>query len=207
MAQAGQYWLMKSEPEAYSIHDLAAEPTRTTHWDGVRNYQARNFMRSMGVGDRVLFYHSNVEPPAVAGAAVVARMAYPDFTALDPADKHYDPKATQESPIWEMVDIRLDRVFSQPIPLDALRANPGLKGMELLRRGSRLSVQPVSREHFEIVLKLADQAPAEPAAPAASLKRRAASAGRATHKAAKSRKVPQKQATRESQRRARGSRA
>jgi predicted RNA-binding protein with PUA-like domain len=157
MPQAVQHWLMKSEPEAYSIHDLAAEPTRTTHWDGVRNYQARNFMRSMHLGDRVLFYHSNAEPPAVAGTAVVAKTAYPDFTALDPADKHYDPKATQENPIWEMVDVKLERVFDRSIGLDELRATPGLKGMELLRRGSRLSVQPVSQEHFEIVLKLAEK--------------------------------------------------
>ena len=170
MAQAVQYWLMKSEPEAYSIHHLAAEPTRTTHWDGVRNYQARNFMRSMRVGDRVLFYHSSADPPAVAGTAVVARAAYPDFTALDPADGHYDPKSTRENPIWEMVEIKLDRVFPRPIPLDVLRARAELKGMELLRRGSRLSVQPVSREHFEIVLKLAEQAPPRP--PEAALKPR-----------------------------------
>src|SRR5262245_49389613 len=129
MAQATQYWLMKSEPEAYSIHDLARAPTRTTHWDGVRNYQARNFMRAMQVGDQVLFYHSSAEPPAVAGTAVVARAAYPDFTALDPTDKHYDPKATQENPIWAMVDVKLDRVFDRPISLHELRTTPGLKGM------------------------------------------------------------------------------
>jgi predicted RNA-binding protein with PUA-like domain len=154
-AKTVNYWLMKSEPEAFSIHDLARAPRKTTFWDGVRNYQARNFMRSMKVGDRVLFYHSNADPPCVAGTAVVAKEAYPDFTALDPNDKHYDPKATRENPIWEMVDIRLDEVFPQPVPLDALRATPALKGMELLRRGSRLSVQPVSKEHFEVVLKLA----------------------------------------------------
>lgn len=172
MTEATRYWLMKSEPEGYSIHDLAREPTQTTHWDGVRNYQARNFMRAMQVGDRVLFYHSNAEPPAVVGTAVVARTAYPDFTALDPSDKHYDPKATQEEPIWEMVDVKLERVFDRPIPLDELRATPELKGMELLRRGSRLSVQPVSREHFQIVLKLAGQPPRGAASPAAGAKRR-----------------------------------
>lgn len=161
-----QYWLMKSEPEAYSIHDLAKEPTRTTFWDGVRNYQARNFMRAMKAGDRVLFYHSNADPPAVAGTATVVRTAYPDFTALDPEDKHYDPKATQDNPIWEMVDVKLERIFPRPIPLDELRATPGLKGMELLRRGSRLSVQPVSKEHFEIVLRLADKPAAGEAKPA-----------------------------------------
>jgi predicted RNA-binding protein with PUA-like domain len=157
MPQAVQHWLIKSEPESYSIQDLAREPTRTTHWDGVRNYQARNFMRSMRVGDRVLFYHSNAEPPAVVGTAAVARTAYPDFTALDPADKHYDPKATRENPIWEMVDVKLQQVFDRPVSLDELRNVASLKGMELLRLGSRLSVQPVSKEHFEIVLKLAEQ--------------------------------------------------
>jgi predicted RNA-binding protein with PUA-like domain len=161
MADSRQYWLMKSEPESYSIHDLAAEPTRTTFWDGVRNYQARNFMRAMKVGDGVLFYHSSADPPAVAGTAVVAKEAHPDFTALDPKDHHYDPKATRENPIWEMVEIKFERAFDQPIPLDVLRATPGLKGMELLRRGSRLSVQPVSKEHFEIVLKLADKVAAQ----------------------------------------------
>jgi predicted RNA-binding protein with PUA-like domain len=194
MAEAAQYWLMKTEPEAYSIHDLAREPTRTTHWDGVRNYQARNFMRAMRVGDRVLFYHSIAEPPAVVGTAVVDKTAYPDFTALDPADKHFDPKATQENPIWAMVDVKLERVFDRQIALDELRATPGLKGMELLRRGSRLSVQPVSKEHFEIVLKLAEKPESgsrEPAAPtqkrAAPLKR-AARSSRPPKKAKEARK-------------------
>ncbi len=157
MPEAARYWLMKSEPESYSIHDLAGEPTRTTHWDGVRDYQARNFMRSMKVGDRVLFYHSSVEPPAVVGTAVVARAAYPDFTALDPDDEHHDPKATREDPIWEMVDVKLERVFARPVPLDELRGTPKLEGMELLRRGSRLSVQPVSKQHFELVVELAER--------------------------------------------------
>jgi predicted RNA-binding protein with PUA-like domain len=171
MAGATQYWLIKSEPEAYSIHDLEREPTRTTHWDGVRNYQARNYMRAMQAGDWVLFYHSNAEPPAVVGTALVTRTAYPDFTALDPDDKHYDPKATQENPIWEMVDVKFDRAFHRPIGLDELRATPGLKGMELLRRGSRLSVQPVSKEHFEIVLKLAEKPPAKADAGTSSSRR------------------------------------
>jgi predicted RNA-binding protein with PUA-like domain len=174
MAETIGHWLMKSEPESYSIHDLAAEPTRTTYWSGVRNYQARNFMRSMRVGDRVLFYHSNADPPAVAGTAIVVRTAYPDFTALDPDDDHYDPKSTRENPIWEMVDIRFERAFPRPVPLDVLRGTPGLKDIELLRHGSRLSVQPVSAEHFEIVLKLADRTLTK--SPATSSKQKKAAA-------------------------------
>lgn len=162
-----QYWLMKSEPESYSIRDLAREPTKTTHWDGVRNYQARNFMRSMQIGDRVLFYHSNAEPPAVVGTATVAKTAYPDFTALDPSDHHYDPKSTQENPIWEMVDVRFEGEFARPIPLDALRANDALEGLELLRRGSRLSVIPVSAEHFQAIVAMADGGTGDDTAPAA----------------------------------------
>ena len=155
MATGVQYWLMKTEPTSYSIQHLAREPKKTTHWDGVRNYQARNFMRAMKVGDRVLFYHSGAKPPAVAGTAKVVREAYPDFTALDSREHHYDPKATHENPIWEMVDLKLDEVFAEPVPLPTLKDTPALKGMELLRRGSRLSVQPVSKKHFETVLNLA----------------------------------------------------
>ncbi len=167
MARAVNYWLMKTEPESYSIHDLAAEPDKTTFWDGVRNYQARNFMRSMKVGDRVLFYHSNANPPAVAGTAVVCREAYPDFTQFDPNQKHYDPDSSHDNPRWDMVDIRLESVFKVPVPLDVLRGRKDLEGMELLRRGSRLSVQPVSREHFEIVLSIAKTLAADPAAASA----------------------------------------
>ena len=160
MAKAVQYWLMKSEPGAFSIDDLANETNQTTFWDGVRNYQARNFMRSMKVGDRVLFYHSNSDPPAVAGTAVVTCEAYPDFTARDRNNKHYDPKATSENPIWEMVDIKLDTIFPELLSLKQLKETASLEGMELLRRGSRLSVQPVSKQHFHVVLKLARQAAA-----------------------------------------------
>ncbi len=118
------YWLVKSDAGCFSIQDLAAEPGGTTCWSGVRNYQARNTLRDdMKLGDRVLFYHSG-EEPAVAGTAVVAREAYPDHTAWDPADEHYDPKASAENPIWQMVDIRLDSIFPQPLPLAELRACP-----------------------------------------------------------------------------------
>ena len=152
-----RYWLMKSEPSAFSIQDLQNIRNQTTCWDGVRNFQARNFMRAMRKGDQVLFYHSNADPPAVMGVAKVAKEAYPDHTAFDPKDRHYDPKSRPEKPLWDMADIKLVRVFDRPIPLDRLREESGLKKMELLRRGSRLSVQPVRTEEWRVVLKLADR--------------------------------------------------
>jgi|SRR5579884_2481253 len=152
---AKRYWLMKSEPNTFSIHDLARAPKQTTCWDGVRNYQARNFMRDMAVGDQVLFYHSNADPPAVVGIAEVVRPAYPDSTAFDPHDPHYDPKSTRDKPIWDMVDIRLVKIFKRPLSLDRLRKERALKGMELLRKGSRLSVQPVRPEEWAALLALA----------------------------------------------------
>lgn len=153
---ARRYWLMKSEPSAFSIQDLQQSRNRTTSWDGVRNFQARNFMRAMEPGDQVLFYHSNADPPAAMGIAEVVKQAYPDDTAFDPSDKHYDPKSRPDKPLWDMVDIKLVRIFPSPVGLDRLRQEPGLKRMELLRKGSRLSVQPVRPEEWRIVLKLAD---------------------------------------------------
>lgn len=155
MSTIARRWLMKSEPSAFSIQDLQKIRGQTTCWDGVRNFQARNFMRAMRKGDQVLFYHSNAEPPAVMGIAEVVKEAYPDRTAFDPKDKHYDPRSTPDEPLWDMVDIRLVRVFQCPIPLDRLRQEPGLKRMELLRKGSRLSVQPVRPEEWATILKLA----------------------------------------------------
>jgi len=150
------YWLLKSEPDSYSIEDLAAEPKQRTHWDGVRNYQARNFMRDeFRSGDRVLFYHSNAKPAGVAGTAKVVREAYPDFTAWDKTNDHYDPKSSPENPRWVMVDIQLEEIFPRLIPLSELREVPALKDMELLRKGSRLSVQPVRKKEFDAILKLA----------------------------------------------------
>jgi predicted RNA-binding protein with PUA-like domain len=154
---------MKSEPEAFSIDDLARAPKQTTCWDGVRNYQARNFMRAMRVGDQVLFYHSNAEPPAIVGLAEVMKTAYPDHTAFDPKDKHYDPKSTPAKPLWDMVDIRLARKFPEPLGLGVLRKIPALKKMELLRKGSRLSVQPVRAGEWEAILALSQQPPKKPA--------------------------------------------
>jgi predicted RNA-binding protein with PUA-like domain len=152
---ARRYWLMKSEPTAFSIQDLADAKGRTTQWDGVRNYQARNYMRAMRVGDQALFYHSNADPPSAVGIVRVVREAYPDHTAFDPANSHYDPSSTPAKPLWDMVDIQLVRVFARPLSLDLLRKQPGLRAMELLRKGSRLSVQPVSRQEWQTILKLA----------------------------------------------------
>lgn len=152
-----KYWLMKSEPGSFSIDDLNKSTKKTTCWDGVRNYQARNYMREMVKGDQILFYHSSIEPAGIVGIAEVSRSAYPDHTALDPKDHHYDPKSTPENTIWEMVDIRLVRVFAVMITLDELRGVAGLESMELLRKGSRLSVQPVKPEEWKIILKLADK--------------------------------------------------
>jgi predicted RNA-binding protein with PUA-like domain len=145
---------MKTEPGCFSIDDLAAAPERTSMWDGVRNYQARNFMRDdMRPGDPVLFYHS-VTNPGIVGVAEVAGSAYPDPTQWDPENEHFDPASPENKPRWYLVDIRLVRKFSAPLPLPLLREQPELAGMELLRKGSRLSVQPVRPEEFEAVLAL-----------------------------------------------------
>lgn len=151
-----KFWLMKTEPTCYSIDDLAKEKKQTTCWDGVRNYQARNFMRDdMKVGDQVLFYHSNAKPPGVAGVATIAKESYVDHTAFDRRDKHFDPKSTAEKPRWFMVDIQFKQKFKELISLDDLRPVKALDNMELLRKGSRLSVQPVSKKEFDAILKIA----------------------------------------------------
>jgi predicted RNA-binding protein with PUA-like domain len=154
MPKKRQYWLMKSEPSAFSIDDLRRASRQTTGWDGVRNYQARNFMRSMAIGDRVLFYHSNAEPPAVVGIAEVVKTAYADPTQFDRKDEHYDPESNPSTPRWDMVDIKYIRKFSQPVSLDQLRKDPKLKDMVLLRKGSRLSVQPVTPAEWEYILTI-----------------------------------------------------
>ncbi|NJB69007.1 putative RNA-binding protein with PUA-like domain [Desulfobaculum xiamenense] len=154
---ARRYWLLKSEPGAYSIDDLAAEPGGVGAWDGVRNYQARNILRDkMRVGDLALFYHS-VTAPGVVGVAEVVREGYPDHTAQDPTAAHYDPRSTPENPVWYMVDVRLVCRFSRSLSLKFLRTVAGLENMELLRKGSRLSVQPVSPEEFSIILDLSGE--------------------------------------------------
>lgn len=153
-----KYWLMKTEPGCFSIDHLMALPEQTTSWDGVRNYQARNFMRDeMAIGDMVLFYHS-LTNPGIVGTAEVARESYPDHTAFNQEGRHYDPKSTPEKPLWFMVDIRFVEKFAHPVSLASLRGIKGLERMELLRKGSRLSVQPVRREEYEIVLRIANNA-------------------------------------------------
>ena len=149
-----QYWLMKSEPDVFSFDDLKKRPNKTEPWNGVRNYQARNFMRdSMQVGDQVLFYHSNANPPGVAGIAEVASKAYPDLTQWDTKSEYYDPKATRDNPRWYLVDVRWKADFKRYLSLDELRANPDLLGLLVTKPGQRLSVQPVEKHHFEIICR------------------------------------------------------
>ena len=150
-----RYWLFKSEPTAYSFTDLQNEEDQTAEWDGVRNYQVRNFMRDdMQVGDGVLFYHSTAKPLAVVGTATIVSGAYPDATAFDPAEKHYDTKSNPDNPAWLMVDIKADKEFVRPITLAEIKQNPRLQDMYLVRRGMRLSVQPVTKDEWDEVTSL-----------------------------------------------------
>ncbi|MFI5348728.1 MAG: EVE domain-containing protein [Elusimicrobiota bacterium] len=146
------YWLMKSEPDVFSIDDLAKKGV--AGWDGVRNYQARNFMKAMKPGDRVYFYHSNAFPPGIAGIAEVAKPAYPDPTQFDPKAGHYDPKALPDQPIWYQVDLRFVKKFARFLSLDELRGVPALAGMPLFNR-SRLSVQPVTAAQWKTIAAFA----------------------------------------------------
>lgn len=147
-----QYWLMKTEPESFSIDDL--KRLKKDAWSGVRNYQARNFMKEMKVGDAVLFYHSSTTPPGVAGLAKVVALAHPDETQFDKKSPYYDPKATKAKPIWYCVDVGYVQKFQKLIPLEKLRAVKALKNMVLLERGSRLSVQPVTKKEYAAIIKL-----------------------------------------------------
>jgi predicted RNA-binding protein with PUA-like domain len=150
------YWLFKSEPASYSFESLMAEPDRTTGWDGVRNYQARNFLRDqIKIGDGVLFYHSSAAPPCIAGIAEVVRAGHPDPTAFDPKDKHYDPKSDPSQPTWYQVSIKAVRPIEPPLGLPFLSTVAELSRMELLRKGSRLSVQPVTPAEWKTILALA----------------------------------------------------
>ena len=152
-----KHWLMKSEPETFCIDDLAKSPRKTTHWDGVRNYQARSFMRDdMRIGDTAFFYHSNCEEPAIVGIVKVVKRGYPDHTAFDKNDKHYDADSDPEHPRWYMVDVRFERKLAAPITLATLRehSSGALKGLALLQRGNRLSITPVSAAHWNFILSL-----------------------------------------------------
>ena len=159
VSPSGNYWLVKSEPDVFSIDDLINANRQTTCWDGVRNYQARNTLRdSMKVGDFVLFYHSNAKPPGVAGVVKVVREGYPDPTAFDPEDPHFDPKSKRDQPTWMMVDLQFVEKFEQELGLPELKSMPELKDMQLLQRGSRLSVQSVRPAEFQTVVKAARSA-------------------------------------------------
>ena len=151
-----RHWLVKSEPDVFSFDDLMAKPSRTTHWDGVRNYQARNTMRDdMKKGDLVFFYHSSTDPAAIVGIAEVVREGYPDASALDPADSHFDPKSKADTPTWYMVDLKGMDKLPRPLSLAELRGVKGLEKMTLLQKGSRLSVQPVTAAEWTVITKLA----------------------------------------------------
>ena len=150
-----KYWLMKSEPHVFSLADLKNSPYSTTYWDGVRNYQARNFMRDqMKKGDLVLYYHSNCDQPGVVGIAAVTKEAYPDHTSWDPDSNYFDPKSTKEDPRWFMVDITWKRAFKRLVSLQEMKETPKLAEMRVVQRGQRLSVQPVEKRHFDLVVKM-----------------------------------------------------
>ncbi len=152
---ANKYWLFKSEPGVFSIEDLERAAKKTTCWDGVRNYQARNFLRDqVAIGDQILFYHSNADPPAIAGIATVIKAGYPDPSAFDCKSDHFDQKSNSESPTWFAVDIKHSKTLNRPITLAQLRANARLKKMVLLQKGSRLSIQPVTREEWDEIMEM-----------------------------------------------------
>ena len=147
-----KHWLMKSEPDAFSIDDLARVGTEP--WSGVRNYQARNFMRQMTPGDQVFFYHSSTAVPAIVGVAEVATLPYPDPTQFQKKSHYFDPKSTREEPRWQLVDVRFVRKFAEPVTLEAMKQVPALEGFALLQCGSRLSVLPVTPAQWKTILKL-----------------------------------------------------
>lgn len=149
---------MKSEPDAFGINDLYNKPNQTEHWDGVRNYQARNMMRdAMKLGDQVFFYHSNSEQPGIVGIMEVVKEGYPDFTAFDPDDAHFDPKSDPYKPRWMMVDVRFVKTLSRTISLRELKARQELVNMAVVRPGNRLSIMPVSADEWQFILGLEQQ--------------------------------------------------
>ena len=153
---AKKYWLFKSEPDCFSIDDLKKLPGQRSSWDGVRNYQARNMLRDdIKTGDEVFFYYSNTKIPGIAGICTVVKDGYPDHTAQDPENIHFDPKATKEKPIWYMVDVKFKEKFKDIISLTQLKEIPGLEEMVVVQRGSRLSIQPVKTGEWKIITKLA----------------------------------------------------
>ncbi len=156
MARAKQYWLFKSEPDVFSIDDLKKAPKKTTYWEGVRNYQARNLLRDdIKKGDAVLYYHSRVQPIGVAGIARVSKSGYPDPEQFDPTSKYQDAKSNPDDPRWYCVDLTWEKTFAEVVPLADLKEAPALKDMMVVQRGARLSVQPVTKKEFDAVLKMA----------------------------------------------------
>lgn len=152
------YWLMKSEPNAFSIDDLKNMPEQTEHWDGVRNYQARNMMRDqMKIGDQVFFYHSNCEVPGIVGIMEVVREGYPDHTAFDPQSKYFDPKSDPQNPRWIMVDIKYIRHTKRVISLAELKQCEKLENMQLVRKGNRLSIMPIQSDEWNYILSMEDR--------------------------------------------------
>ncbi len=156
------YWLMKSEPEVFSLDDLARRPRQTEPWDGVRNYQARNYLSAMRKGDLAFFYHSNCPEPAVVGIVEIVREAYPDSTAFDPRSEYYDPKSTPARPRWVRVDVRFEQRLPRPVTLAEIKADAALADLPLVKRGNRLSVMPVTAAQWKRVLALAARPPAPP---------------------------------------------
>lgn len=152
------YWVMKSEPSVYGIDNLAAQPLQTDHWEGVRNYQARNMLRDrMRPGDLALFYHSNCPQPGVVGIMQIVRGGYPDHTAFNPESRYFDPKSDPDRPRWYMVDVRFERRLARTIPLAELKVNPALADMLLVRRGNRLSIMPATPAQWQAILDMEDQ--------------------------------------------------
>lgn len=153
-----KYWLFKSEEKVFSIDDLSKEPGKTTYWDGIRNYQARNFIRDeIKKGDMVLFYHSNSDLNAVVGVCEIVKEAYTDFTAFDKKSKYFDPKSKKDDPAWLMVDIKLIKKFGEPVTLQEIKANPKLSEMRLVQRGNRLSVFPIEENEFYEILRISER--------------------------------------------------
>lgn len=193
-APAKQYWLMKSEPDQFSIADL--ERVRVEPWSGVRNYMARANMRRMNVGDGVLFHHSSVDPPGVAGLARVARTGVVDETQFDPRSKYFEERATRETPVWDCVDVEYVETFPHFVSLERMRADPALADMVVLKRGMRLSVQPATEAEYLRIVELGHTAPPEPAEPPAPKRTRAkAKAPKAPAKTAKKTKKTTKTKT------------
>jgi predicted RNA-binding protein with PUA-like domain len=155
MSKSKSYWLFKSEPDVFSIYDLEKSPNQTSSWEGVRNYQARNYLRDqVKRGDEVLFYHSRIEPMGVYGIATIVKEGYVDHFAFDKKSRYYDPKSKPEKPTWYMVDVKLKTIFPRPVTLKEMREIPELQNMKLLQRGNRLSIIPVTELEFRTIVEL-----------------------------------------------------